>query len=296
MFMERELWNSLYGTARLLDKPWGCWEYSSSDILAVYFWSVVHDRPMVWAVTPENWPEDLRPQGLPCQSTMSRRMRKSDVQQLMTEVETTWLGMAGIGLWWMRVIDAKGLTVNVVSKDADVGYGPCAGKMAKGYKFFAVWGGGPLPSAWALGPMNKDERNMARALIPGLPGSGYLLGDGVYDANDLYDLAHENGYRLLAPKKKRRSATGSGIGHRPQSPERLRSIELLKKRFGKYVFRFRRQIERDFAGLTNFAAGLSPLPAWVRRFPRVRNWVHAKLLINAARWLHLHLPEALALA
>jgi hypothetical protein len=36
------------------------------------------------------------------------------------------------------------------------------------------------------------------------------------------------------------------------------------------------------------------LPPWVRRFPRVRNWVNAKLLINAARWFRNH-PEVPAL-
>ncbi|HEY7311236.1 MAG TPA: hypothetical protein VH643_17880, partial [Gemmataceae bacterium] len=32
-----------------------------------------------------------------------------------------------------------------------------------------------------------------------------------------------------------------------------------------------------------FAAGLGPLPAWVRRLHRVRTWVWAKLLINGVR-------------
>jgi hypothetical protein len=38
---------------------------------------------------------------------------------------------------------------------------------------------------------------------------------------------------------------------------------------------------------------LAPLPAWVRGLPRVRTWVWAKLLINAARILKhkdLHHP------
>ena len=30
--------------------------------------------------------------------------------------------------------------------------------------------------------------------------------------------------------------------------------------------------------------GLAPLPNWVRTLPRVRLWVHAKLLIDAVRW------------
>lgn len=291
--MERELWISLYGIVRRLDKRWGSWKYSASDIVAVYLWAAVHDRPMSWAVRTEHWPEELRPKHFPSQSTLSRRMRRADARQLMGHVETTWLTLVGVGGWWLRVIDAKGLTVSGLSKDADARYGRCAGGMAKGYKLFAIWGEGPLPLAWALASMNQSEKTMARQLIPNLPGEGYLLGDAEYDSNALYDMAHEAGYQLLARKRQRRS---KGLGHQRQSPYRLRCIELLKRPFGKRLYRFRRQIERDFGGLTSFSSGLSPLPAWVRRFPRVCNWLQAKLLINAARWFKKNLPAALALA
>ncbi len=68
----------------------------------------------------------------------------------------------------------------------------------------------------------------------------------------------------------------------------------MKTEFGKKLYRFRRQIERDFGNLFSFGGGLTRLPPWVRRFPRVRNWVNAKLLINAARWFRNH-PEVPAL-
>jgi hypothetical protein len=45
----------------------------------------------------------------------------------------------------------------------------------------------------------------------------------------------------------------------------------------------RADIERDFSGLACFGGGLTTLPPWVRRIWRVRAWVMAKLLINAAR-------------
>lgn len=289
--MERELWSLLYGISMRLDKDWGRWKFSSADVLAVYFWCVVHDRPMSWAVVNTNWPEDLCPLCLPSQSTLSRRMRSSDTQQLMTEMEDAWLGLIGVCRMWIRVIDGKPLTVSGVSKDADARYGRGAGGMQKGYKLFAVWSGGPLPVAWALAAMNKSERTMARQLIPTLPGAGYLLGDPEYDGNALHELAHAADYQLLTPKRQKQH----GLGHRPQSPYRLRSIELIKTKFGKQLYRFRRQIERDFGNLTSFAGGLTCLPPWVRRFPRVRNWLNAKLLVNAARWFHNH-PEVNALA
>jgi len=290
--MERELWVSLRDVARRLDNSWGSWKYSTSDIVVVYFWSVLKDRPMNWGVDKANWPTDLCPKHLPSQATLSRRMRRSSAQQLMTEIERVWLALINVGrLLLVRVIDAKPLAVSGVTKDRDAAYGRGAGGMQKGYKLYAVWGGGPLPLAWGLSPMNRSEKTIARELIPALPGGGYLLGDTEYDCNPLHELAHASGYQLLTPKRQK----NRGIGHRKQSDYRLRSIELMKSAFGKTVYGLRRQVERDFGNLVSFGGGLSGLPAWVRRFPRVRNWVHAKLLINAARWLRRH-PEALAVA
>lgn len=289
--MERELWKLLYAVAMELDKPWGSWKYSAGDIVVVYFWCVLNDRPMSWGVVKANWPEELCPRRLPPQSTFSRRMRRSETEQLMTEIEHAWLAMAGVCQVLIRIIDGKPLAVSGVTKDQDAGYGRGAGGMQKGYKLHAVWATGPLPLAWALAPMNRSEKTMARELIPTLPGEGYLLGDPEYDANALYDLAHDAGHQLVVPKRQKQH----GLGHRPQSPYRLRSIELMKHRFGKTMYRFRRQIERDFGNLVSFGGGLTCLPPWVRRFTRVRNWVQAKLLVNAARWFY-NRPAMLSLA
>jgi len=282
--MERELWGLLYAIATKLDNPWGSWKFSTSEILAVYFWCVVNDRPMIWGVDKANWPARLRTRRLPSQSTLSRRMRRADTQQLMTEVEGVWLTLVGVSQLLIRVIDAKPLPISGVTKDKDAGYGRGAGGMQKGYKFYAVWAGGPLPLAWALAPMNHSEKAMARELIPSIPGSGYLLADTEYDSNQLFELAHDANHQLVTQKRQKHRP----VGHRPQSPYRLRSIELLKHRFGKTLYRFRGQIERDFGNLVSFGGGLSCLPAWVRRMPRVRNWVQAKLLLNAARWFRNH--------
>jgi hypothetical protein len=288
--MERELWKLLYAVAVKLDKDQGHWKFSTANIVVVHCWSAVWDRPMSWSVKKAHWPEDLCPKCLPSQSTLSRRMRQADAQQLMTQIEQTWLGLVAVEQMLIRIIDGKALAVSRVSKDADATYGRGAGGMQKGYKLHAVWPSGPLPLAWALAPLNVSEKKMARVLIPSMPGGGYLLGEAEFDCNALFDLAHAAGHQLVTPKRK-----GSGLGHRRHSPYRLRSIELMKDQFGKTLYRFRRQIERDFGNLTSFGGGLTCLPPWVRRFTRVRNWTHAKLLINAARWFLNH-PEVNALA
>lgn len=290
--MERELWKSLYMLALELDNPWGDWRYSTADVLAVYFWAVVHDRPTSWAAVPENWPDDLRIFLMPPQSTLSRRLRRPQTVILMTAVEQHLLALIAVANCLVYVMDGKPLAVSGVSKDPDAGYGRGAGSFQKGYKLHAVWGRGPMPVAWALTPMNTAETLMARHLIPSLLGGGYLLGDTHYDANLLYDMATKQGFQLLARKPKSRGR--GGLGHRRQSPARLRSIHLLTTEFGHLLFNQRNAIERQFGTLTCFGGGLGPLPAWVRRFTRVRNWVHAKLLIAGTRWLLINEPQKLA--
>lgn len=286
--MERELWCSFFQLARELDDPWGNWRYSTSDVLAAYFWAVVHDRPTSWAADPRQWPDDLRPASLPPQSTLSRRLRKPKTVELMTAVEQHLLGLVAVKLCLVHIIDGKALAVSGVSRDADAGYGRGAGMKQKGYKLHAVWGDGPMPVAWALAPLNASEKTMARHLIPTLLGGGYLLGDAQYDANPVYDVSADAGFQLVAKKTNDRGR--GGRGHRRQSAGRLRSIELLKTRFGRQLFRHRNAIERQFGTLVSFGGGLGPLPAWVRRFPRVRDWVQAKIIVAGLRWYLRHNP------
>lgn len=42
-------------------------------------------------------------------------------------------------------------------------------------------------------------------------------------------------------------------------------------------------IERFFGSLTSNPGGLSHLPAWVRWWRRVHNWIAGKLILHAAR-------------
>ena len=256
------------------------------------FGAVLHDRPTSWAADPKQWPDDLRPVLLPCQSTLSRRLRRPATVALMTTVEEHLVALVVVGSCLVRIIDGKAMPVSGVSKDRDAGYGRGAGGYQKGYKIHAVWGAEPMPIAWALAPMNTSEKTMARHLIPTLPGGGYLLADSQYDANPLYDLAAKAGFQLVAQKIKDRGR--GGLGHRRQSAGRLRSMELLTSDFGRTLLDQRNDIERRFGAWVSLGGGLGPLPAWVRRFHRVRNWIHAKIVATGVRWLSLHEPQKLA--
>jgi hypothetical protein len=292
--MERELWKIFYQLVWGLSNPRGAWLYATADVLVVYFWAAVHDRPSSWATKSENWPDDLRPAVLPSQSTLSRRLRRPAVVELMTNVEERLMALIAVEYWLVQIIDGKAIAVSNVSKDRDACYGRGVGGNQKGYKLHAVWGGGPMPIAWGLAPMNVSEKTMARHLIPALPGGGYLLGDAQYDANPLYEAAAEVGFQLVAQKTKDRGC--GGIGHRNQSAGRLRSMEILATEFGKNLWKQRNAIERYFGAWVSSSIGLGGLPAWVRHFDRVRNWIHAKILLAGIRWLHLCESGKLALA
>ena len=172
-----------------------------------------------------------------------------------------------VGGCLVQIIDGKPLAVSGVSKDRDAGYGRGAGGNQKGYKLHAVWGGGPMPIAWGLAPMNVSEKTMARHLIPTLPGGGYLLADSQYDANPLYDVAAEAGFQLVAKKIKDRGR--GGLGHRCQSSGRLRSTRTARHRVWRRAMRPTQRDRRYFWRLGVFGGGLGPLPAWARRFGRV---------------------------
>jgi len=199
----------------------------------------------------------------------------------------------------VKLIDAKPLPIGGCSKDRDARYGRCAGGKARGYRIHLVQDAcrdacGAI-ERWTLAPMNANEKPIARIeLLPRLPhGTLYVAADNEYDGNGVFDTAmaveHGQGTQLIvAPRKIRPTA----VGHRPQSPARLRSLALtdnpmkhsgVPSSFGQNVLRMREGIERSLALMGNFGGGLSPLPNWVRRPRRVALWVAGKILIHTAR-------------
>lgn len=249
--------------------------FSNWIIVLVYAWAVLHDRPVCWACDPANWPEPYRPAELPSPATMSRRLKTLSV---LTFLEA--LASALRDRWphhWIKTIDAKPLPVGPYSKDPDARWGYAGRAQAKGYKLFAICDGEPAVDAWRIGPMNESEVQNGIRLLERVDGGGYLLGDAHYDANPIYAAAR--GWQLLTPRQK----PGTGLGHRPQHPSRLRAIALWPTPFGQALYACRTSVERCFGNLVSFGGGLGPLPAWVRRPHRVATWVQMKIIINAAR-------------
>src|SRR4051812_19145712 len=76
--------------------------YTDHDIAAVWYWSVIHDRPVSWAVQPRHWPPPLRrgPR-LPSSATMSRRLRAPAVRDLLAALEARVIAPREPGVFWM---------------------------------------------------------------------------------------------------------------------------------------------------------------------------------------------------
>jgi hypothetical protein len=283
--MELELWAETSAAISAVAVDWACHprdQHATALIVRVYHWACLHDRPINWACQPANWKPSLRPDVLPDQSTMSRRARRDDFWQFLQRVGQRMNGKAEPAV--VKVIDGKPLELPNHTTDRDATWSRGVSRTSVGYKLHAIFSGNPMPDALAITTLDVCEKQMAARLIKRVVGWGYLLADAHYDASWLFDLCHERDHQLLCPRAK----PGTGEGHRNLSPHRRRAIAMLEvpkvvSRFGHDLYDQRTSIEREFAQLVCFGAGLGHLPSWVRRIWRVRHWVMNKLLINAAR-------------
>ncbi len=288
--MEHELWSWLRRATHDVARSRHDTNYHThptSTIVRVYLWAVLHDRPTVWATRPRNWATPICPERLPSQSTMSRRLRTPAVQRFLEAMGRRLVGRLAPTLTLLSLIDGKPLTVAGHSKDPDATWGRGAGHPARGYKLHLIHNGKPMPEAFGVRPLGDAESAVALTLIPQLPAEeGYLIGDAGYDDDRLYRLAAEHGRRFVAPR--RRPHTGLATGRRFHA-DRLRALASLEAAprlghgFGRHLMKLRRLIETSLGHLAGFGGGLHHLPPWVRRLHRVKLYVHAKLLINAAR-------------
>ena len=254
-------------------------QYSDGYILAVYLWSVLRNKPMNWACDPRNAPAVLRNRPLPSDSRMSRRLSTLSVAGLLalairTLQKRLLVAATLVGCW---VIDAMGLAVNPFSKDKAAKYGYCRNGKARGYKLFLLIDAAGVPVVWLVDSMNVAEQTVAAMMLPWIDRPGYLLGDSIYDSNDLFEAARLRQVQLVAPPK----VPGGNIGRRAKDEARLHAIEMLEAPFadGRHLYKRRTQIERCFARLTAEAVGLNHLPGFVRTPKRVGRWIDAKMLL-----------------
>jgi hypothetical protein len=255
-------------------------QYSDKLVVMIFFWAVIHDRPVCWACDPDSWPEDLD-HPLISQSRLSRRLRTLGVIQLIERLFVRVSDQFGIPM--VKQIDSKPLTVGAYSKDTDAKRGRLAdGQFAKGYRLHAV-NHGRIPRHFLLRPLNEHDSVAGPDLLRRLEGGGYALGDNAYDTNDCYTAASEANHQLIAPPRE----CNKGVRDQKHNcPQRLRGLDLIDSplekcgqftSFGTELYNCRQRIESGFGGLT--FVGLGALPAWVRRPRRIALWVAAKMII-----------------
>src|SRR6516165_2232706 len=215
--MEHQLWKVIVALLWSLNQRRGrtCSRFSDQEIVQVYYWSVIWDRPTAWACQRRNWPVYLRQRPVPSPATMSRRLRTESVIALLNELEQRVTAPKEPGLFWM--IDGKPLPIGGCSKDRQAGYGKAAGTKAKGYKVHTLASDEGSLAQWRVAPMNQDERVMAERLVKAAPPevAGYVLADANFDSNRLHQACDDRGdLQLVAP---RRYGPGNGTGHKKQT-------------------------------------------------------------------------------
>lgn len=254
--------------------------YTDATIALVYYWSVVNTRPQKWACREANWPLKRPPGGLPSPSQLSRRLHTPALERLLNEIDerVQALDPAGAGQVSVLIVDGHELRLSLHSRDRDAGRSFARQRTTRGYKLHLLIDAVGRRRAWWVGPVNIDERVVARRLLAGFHEPGYVLGDANYDDNPLHAIARARGLQLVAPRRR----PEAGLGHRVHDPARLRCRDLLENTvssFGRDLHAHRGAIERVFGTYKSTPELLTHLPAWVRGLTRVRRFVQAKLVL-----------------
>lgn len=284
--MERELWSLVTSSLRTLPRRrLRNAVYTDEQVLAVLLWAAIHQRPVSWACKRSSWPVQAWRRRLPDQSTMSRRLRDPRIPGLMRELARRIQRRLPPGRVLMT--DGKAFALEDRTHDPDAAVGRASGRFARGYKLHAIVDDHHRVCAWRVMPMNHAEQTQARALLGEIAGERrggrcLLLGDAGYNSNALFTAARGVGLRLIAP----RCRPETGLGSREHDRDRITSMRLTEQRggwMGPMLHGLRTGVERYFSGLSSGVVSGGHLPPWARGLHRVRYWIAAKIIINAAR-------------
>jgi hypothetical protein len=311
--MDYELWTSVLIAIRHAARRVG-WHggrrkplYANGLIVAMYVWSVWHDRPLSWACRRGSYGSLFRPRRLPSISQFTRRIKSDDCQRILQLVHDQF---AQCGVMTNAVyIDGKALVVSPVSKDRDAKRGRISGAFARGYKLHAAVNADRRIVVWSVMGLNEDEKTLARhVLLPQLPpqlpplsGDALVMADSHYDSAPLHEEVSEPlGVWLVHPLRNQHRAVGvfreQKLRQMPWSRRELVRLWEEHPELMRFIYKARQEIERVFGVLTCTAGGLANLPAWVRGLARVRRWVGVKIILYNARREVRENPQQLAAA
>lgn len=274
-------WSTVHALVRTIGdtRPRGSRRFADRVIVLTMLWAAWNHKPISWAVCRTHWPiwaQRLLP-CLPSSTTMSRRLRSASVRAFLDDLLAHAQGRLASTL--VQLMDATALFVRPHSKDRQATFGFGGGARGKGYKVHVLLHLSGKITGWRVTPMGTHDSLGARRILRAGPPVSYVVADGAYDANTLHRYVSSCGGQLVTPRRR----GVKGLGHIRHAEGRLRSVEMIESLFGQKLLHTRGQVERFFGHTDTHAHGLGELPAWVRTHVRVRNWVHAKLILNALR-------------
>ena len=250
--------------------------YSDFLITCLYFWAVLHDRPMTWALQRCHYNRSFRPRKLASLSQLNRRIASDRFQQILQRVHRQ---RAGDSRCRGLILDGQALCVSPVSQDRDARSGHISGGMGKGYKLHAVVDSeGNIP-VFSVMPLNTHEMPVARRMLQALPHdlTGILiLADGNYDAHVLHKhVARRGAFLITRPRGRAKHP----VTRRQMGRSRRLMIDLWDRcpQLMSRIYAHRKQIERRLGNLACTPGLLNGLPKFVRGMSRVRRFVGAKI-------------------
>ena len=127
----RELYQMIRRANRLLPRPRRKPVYSDTLIVAMYFWTVCHDRPQVWACQRCNYHRPFLPGRLPSVSRFNRRIRTPRCHAILKAVEQM---SRPTEVPAIQLLDGRPLPVGPCSKDKQARPGRVYAGFARGYR------------------------------------------------------------------------------------------------------------------------------------------------------------------
>jgi hypothetical protein len=284
--MDHVTWTELQRLIRLAVRRVGATPrttYSDRLILTIFFWAVFHHQPLLWASRLDRYPPNKRPRVVPSYSQITRRVRTERFHRFLEEIHR--IQTQNSQLSGLNFIDGKPLPVGSYSSDPDAKSGYAAGQMQTGYKLHAFVTEDRRIPLWSVEPMNRHEKIVAQQLFdhfPSVPRGSVFLADGNYDSHDFHKQIHSRRAWLFV---KPRGMAKHPVTRRQMGLARRALIDLWERfpRHANWIYRQRIHVEGTFANLTSGPGGLQPLPSFVRRLPRVRRWVGAKIIVYHLR-------------
>lgn len=255
--------------------------YSEFSIACLYFWAVVHDRPMTWSVDPTHYNRSFRPRKIPSVSQLNRRIASDRFQHLLQRVHEK---LAGDSRLKCLILDGQALQVSPVSQDRDARAGHIPGGMGRGYKLHAVVASDGNIPVFSVLPLNTHELPVAQQMLAAFRHdlNGILvMADGNYDSHVLHkQVDGQGGFLITRPRGRAKHP----VTRRQMGRARRLMIDLWDHcpKTMRRVYHHRKQIERCFGNLACTPGLLSGLPKFVRGLARVRRFVGAKVCLYHA--------------